>query len=206
MDLNVFSVSNAAPAGTVSVADSVFDATFNEDLVHQVVVAYMAGGRAGTKAQKTRAEVQASTAKPWRQKGLGRARAGSRASPIWRGGGATFAARPRSYEQKVNRRMYRTAIRSLLSELRRQERLVVVDDMTVVGPKTKLFAEKIRPFAASSLLIVCHEVEENLYLASRNLPWVAVCDDAALDPVSLVHFDKILMTKDALTAIQERLS
>lgn len=191
---------------SVAVSDATFSREYNEALVHQVVTAYMAGGRQGTVAQKTRSEVRGGGKKPWRQKGTGRARAGTIRSPIWTGGGVTFAAKPRSYEQKVNRKMYRAAMQVILSELVRQQRLVVVEEMTAATPKTKEFAAKL---AAQGLengaLIISDEVEQNLYLASRNLPKVEVRDAASVDPVSLVGHDKVVVTVAALKKIEEML-
>lgn len=186
----------------VTVVDAVLGVDFNEPLVHQVVSAYLAGGRAGTKAQKTRSEVSGGGKKPWRQKGTGRARAGTNRSPLWRSGGTTFAARPRSFGQKVNRKMWRGAMRSILSELVRQERLVVLGSVSVDEPKTKALAAQLAEHGGGRLLIVTEQVERNLYLAARNLPQVALCDSAALDPVMLVNADKVLVTVDALKRIE----
>ena len=193
-------VSNSGEA--VTVADAVLGAEFNEPLVHQVVTAYLAGGRAGTKAQKTRSEVSGGGKKPWRQKGTGRARAGTIRSPLWRGGGATFAAKPRSHAQKVNRKMWRSAMRAILSELVRQQRLEVSGGISVSEPKTKRLLEQLGPSAEGRILIVTEEVERNLYLAARNLPHVALCDSSALDPVMLVNADKVVVTVDALKRIE----
>jgi len=189
--------------GSVEVAESAFGKEFNEALVHQVVTAYLAGGRQGTKAQKTRSEVSGGGAKPFRQKGTGRARAGTTRSPIWRTGGVTFAAKPRSYDQKVNKKMYRAAMRSILSELVRQERLVVVENFSVEAPKTKQFLAKMKEFDLSNALVVTEEVDQNLYLSSRNVPHVDVIDAAGIDPVSLIGFDKVVMTLPALKKIEE---
>lgn len=188
--------------GSVEVAESAFGKEFNEALVHQVVTAYLAGGRQGTKAQKTRSEVSGGGAKPFRQKGTGRARAGTTRSPIWRTGGVTFAAKPRSYDQKVNKKMYRAAMRSILSELVRQERLVVVENFSVEAPKTKQFLAKMKEFDLSNALVVTEEVDQNLYLSSRNVPHVDVIDAAGIDPVSLIGFDKVVMTVPALKKIE----
>ncbi len=192
--------------GTVTVSDATFGGDFNESLVHQVVTAYMAGARAGTKAQKTRAQVRGGGAKPWNQKGSGRARAGSIRSPIWRGGGTTFAAVPRDHSQKVNRKMYRGAIRAILSELVRQERLVVVEDFAVDAPKTKQLLGKLKDMGLDNVLIVTNEVSENLYLAARNLHQVDVRDVAAVDPVSLIGFEKVLMSVGAVRSLEEWLA
>lgn len=191
---------------SLNVADAVFGQDFNETLVHQVVVAYMAAGRSGTSAQKTRAAVRGGGAKPFRQKGTGRARAGTSRSPIWRGGGIIFAATPRDYSQKVNKKAYRVAIRSILSELVRQERLVVVESFAVDSPKTRQLVEKLKAMDLDNVLIVSHEPDENLYLAARNLPKVDVFDAELVSPVSLVNFDKVVMTVDALRQFEERLS
>jgi large subunit ribosomal protein L4 len=189
----------------ITVSDATFAKDFNEALVHQVVVAYMAAGRQGTKAQKTRSEVRGGGKKPWRQKGTGRARAGTIRSPIWRSGGVTFAAKPRSYEQKVNRKMYRAAMRSILSELVRQERLIVVDDFSIDTPKTKAFTAKLADMGLSNVLILSENLDQNLHLASRNVPHVDVRDVAGLDPVSLVAHEKIVVTVPALKKIEEML-
>ncbi|MDN6296851.1 MAG: 50S ribosomal protein L4 [Halomonas sp.] len=201
MNLNL-----AAGAGTVEVADATFGKEFNEALVHQVVTAYLAGGRQGTRAQKNRSDVRGGGKKPWRQKGTGRARAGTIRSPIWRSGGVTFAARPQDHSQKVNRKMYRAAMRSILSELVRQERLVVVEEFAVDAPKTKQVAAKLKELELEKALIVTEDVDEKLYLAARNLPHVDVVDVAAADPVSLVAFDKVLITVSALRKFEEKLA
>lgn len=200
MNLNL-----AASGGSVEVSETAFGREFNEALVHQVVVAYMAGGRQGSKAQKTRAEVRGGGRKPWRQKGTGRARAGSIRSPIWRGGGTTFAARPQDHSQKVNRKMYRGALRCILSELVRQERLVVCEDFGLESPKTKDLLARLKDLQLDSVLIVSEEVDENLYLASRNLKAVDVRDVQGVDPVSLISHDKVLMTVGALRRLEEAL-
>lgn len=197
---------NIASGGTVTVSEVAFGKEFNEPLVHQVVTAYMAAGRQGSKAQKTRSEVRGGGKKPWRQKGTGRARAGTIRSPLWRSGGVTFAAKPRDFEQKVNRKMYRGAMRCILSELVRQDRLVVVDAFDVAEPKTKSLVAKLNTLGVQSALIVAGEVSENLYLASRNLPRVDVCDVQAADPVSLIAHEKVVVTVDALKKIEELLA
>ncbi|MCI0511045.1 LSU ribosomal protein L4P [Chromohalobacter marismortui] len=194
-----------AEAGTVEVSDATFGKEFNESLVHQVVTAYFAAGRQGTRAQKTRAEVRGGGKKPWRQKGTGRARAGTIRSPLWRSGGVTFAARPQDYTQKVNRKMYRAAMRSILSELVRQERLVVVDSFAVDAPKTKQLIAKLKDLDLEKALIVTEDIDEKLFLAARNIPYVDVVDVAAADPVSLVAFDKVLVTVSALRKFEEKL-
>jgi large subunit ribosomal protein L4 len=190
----------------LDISELVFGCEFNEPLIHQVVTSYRNAGRAGTKAQKTRSEVSGGGIKPWRQKGTGRARAGTTRSPIWRKGGVTFAAKPRGYDQKVNKKMYRGAIRSILSELLRMERLVVVDSLVIDSPKTKNFIEILEKLKINkNVLIVTDAVEENLYLASRNLPDVDVCDVSAMDPVSLVGCQTVLVTVPALKQIEELL-
>jgi large subunit ribosomal protein L4 len=200
MDLNV------QGGASIQVSDAVFGAEFKETLVHQVVTAFMAGARAGTKAQKTRSQVSGGGAKPWRQKGTGRARAGTTRSPIFRAGGVNFAAVPRSYEQKVNRKMYRGAICSILSELLRQERLVVVDNFTVDAPKTKEVMAKLKALDLSDVLIVTDALDENLLLATRNVYGVDVCAPQDINPVALVGFEKILVTSGALKQLEERLA
>ena len=190
----------------LQVSETTFGRDFNEALVHQVVVAYAAGARQGTRAQKTRSEVSGGGKKPWRQKGTGRARAGTIRSPIWRGGGVTFAAKPQDHSQKVNRKMYRGAIQSILSELVRQDRLVVVEKFGVDAPKTKELLTKLQALDLKDVLIVTPEVEENLFLAARNLYKVDVRDVTGIDPVSLIAFDKVLMTADAVKQIEEMLA
>lgn len=197
---------NTASGGTVTVSEVAFGKDFNEPLVHQVVTAFLAGGRQGSKAQKNRAAVSGGGRKPWRQKGTGRARAGTIRSPLWRGGGVTFAAQPRDFSQKVNRKMYRGALRCILSELVRQERLVVVDEFTVDTPKTKQVAEKLKGLELNNVLIVTDEVNENLYLAVRNLPKVDIRDTSGVDPVSLIAFEKVLITVPALKKLEEALA
>lgn len=199
-------VQNASGQDKLTVSDVAFGREFNENLVHQVVVAYLAAGRSGTRAQRTRAEVRGGGRKPWRQKGTGRARAGTIRSPIWRGGGKIFAARPQDHSQKVNKKMYRAAIRSILSELVRQERLVVMESFDLDQPKTRVLAERLRELGLDNVLIVTEDVTESLYLAARNLPKVDVRDTAAVDPVSLVGYDKVLITVPALRQIEEWLS
>ena len=188
--------------------DALFARDFNEALVHQVVTAYQAGGRAGTRAQKTRAEVAGSTAKPWRQKGTGRARVGSKRNPIWRGGGVTFAAKPQNWSQKVNKKMYKAAMLNILSELIRSERLVLVEEFTMTEPKTKEFIAKLAGLNVQneSVLLVTEAVDFPLYLSARNVPHVLLLDVEAIDPVSLVGFDKVVMTKQALESVKELLA
>jgi large subunit ribosomal protein L4 len=203
MDLNV---QTAKGAQTLSVSDDVFGADFKEALIHQVVTAQMAAARTGTKAQKNRAAVRGGGAKPFRQKGTGRARAGTSRSPIWRSGGVNFAATPRNFAQKVNRKMFRGAIRSILSELNRQERLVVVDDIKVSAPKTKELVGKLQEMDLSDVLIVTQDADENLYLAARNLYGVDVCEVSEIDPVSLVAYEKVMITEAAVKKLEERLA
>ncbi|RDX35240.1 50S ribosomal protein L4 [Kangiella sp. HD9-110m-PIT-SAG06] len=191
--------------GALKVSEVAFGREFNESLVHQVVVAYMAAARAGTRAQKNRSAVSGGGKKPWRQKGTGRARAGTIRSPLWRKGGVTFAAQPQDYTQKVNRKMYRGAIQSILSELVRQERLIVVEEFAVSAPKTKELVGKLKELDAKEALIVTEEVNENLFLASRNLHKVDVRDVQAIDPVSLIGFDKVVMTVAAVKKVEEML-
>jgi large subunit ribosomal protein L4 len=190
----------------ISVSDAVFAADYKESLVHQVVTAYMAAARAGTKAQKNRSAVRGGGAKPWKQKGSGRARAGTSRSPIWRAGGVTFAAQPRDYSQKVNRKMYRAAIRSILSELARQGRLVVVDDITVDAPKTKQMLSKLNDIGVSNTLIITETGDEKLYLSARNLPYVEITDIAGLNPVNLMRYENVIVTVGTVRAVEEWLS
>lgn len=192
-------------SGALEVSETTFGLEFNEALVHQVVVAYAAGARAGTRAQKTRSEVSGGGAKPWRQKGTGRARAGTSRGPIWRTGGVTFAAKPQDHSQKVNRKMYRGAIKSILSELVRQERLVVVENFAVETPKTKELVAKLNALELKDVLIVTPDVDENLFLSARNLYKVDVRDVDGIDPVSLVGFEKVLMTASAVKQLEEML-
>lgn len=208
MELQVKNTSGAV-TGQLTVADEVFARTFNEPLVHQIVVAYQAGGRAGTRAQKTRAEVRGGGAKPWRQKGTGRARAGSSRGPIWRGGGVTFAAKPQDHSQKVNKKMYRAAIRSIFSELLRQDRLLVVEALELPEIKTKQMIAQLTMLGLAGqrrVLLVSEEIDLNLYLSARNLGHVALSDVAALDPVSLVGADTVVITAGALQRVGEWLA
>ncbi|ALF59289.1 50S ribosomal protein L4 [Psychrobacter urativorans] len=190
----------------VELSDTAFGREFNEALVHQVVTAYLAGGRQGTRAQKTRAEVSGGGIKPWRQKGTGRARAGSIRSPIWRGGGRAFAAKPQDWSQKVNRKMYRGAMQCILAELIRQERLILVEELTISAPKTKELIAKLSELNAPRALIITKEVDENLYLAARNIPHVNVLDTSEVDPVSLIAFDKVIMSVEAAKQFEEALA
>lgn len=187
----------------INVSDDIFSAEYNEDLVHQAVTAYLAGGRQGTKATKGRSDVKGGGAKPWRQKGTGRARAGTSNSPIWRSGGMTFAARPRNYNQKLNKKMVRAAYASIFSELIRQERIHVVKDFAVKEPKTKLALEHLNKLSISSALVITEEADKNLYLSVRNLPHVDVTELGGLDPVSLLKYENVVVTKDAMGAIEE---
>lgn len=205
MELNIAAFGNSK-GGKVTVSDSAFGREFNEDLVHQAVVAYQAAGRQGSKAQKTRSQVRGGGRKPWKQKGSGRARAGSIRSPLWRGGGKIFAAVPRDHSQKLNRKMYRAALSSIYSELARQERLVVVDSFAVEAPKTKALIEKLNSLKLENVLIISEEVDQNLYLSARNLPSVEVRDVHGADPVSLIGFEKVLVTLPALKKIEEVLA
>lgn len=206
MGLYIPALNEGDSAGQLEVADAVFGQAFNETLVHQLVVRYMAGGRAGTKAQKTRSDVSGGGIKPWRQKGTGRARSGTTRSPIWRTGGVTFAARPRSYEQKLNKKMFRVGIKSILSELLRQERLVVSKDILPGTPKTKELVAKLKSLDAKRVVIIVEQLDVNLALAARNIPYVEVVEAINLSPVLLVSADKVIATPEALKIIEERLS
>jgi large subunit ribosomal protein L4 len=192
-------------AAELQVSEAAFGHKFNEALVHQVITAYRNAGRSGTKAQKSRAEVSGGGKKPWSQKGTGQARAGSNRSPIWVGGGKTFAAKPRSFEQKVNRKMYRGALRSMLSELARTERLVATDALALEAPRTKLLVGQLKAWSLESVLIVVEATDEKLFLAARNLPHVEVIEASALNPLSLARHDKVLMTVGAVKMLEERL-
>lgn len=206
MSLQIPAISDSDSAQAVDVSEAVFGQSFNEALVHQLVTAYMAAGRAGTKAQKSRSDVRGGGAKPWRQKGNGRARSGTIRSPIWRTGGVTFAARPRSYKQKINRKMYRVGLRSVLSELLRQGRLVISESIFPDQPKTKLLACKLRENDADRALIVTDQLDDNLMLSSRNIVGVDVCAVEAINPILLVGAEKVIMTKQAVMNLQERLA
>ena len=205
MELSVVKPGNKA-AGTVAVSEANFAREYNEALVHQVVTAYLSGARQGTRAQKTRSEVAGGGKKPWRQKGTGRARAGTIRSPIWRSGGVTFAAKPQDHSQKVNRKMYRAAMRSILSELARTDRLMIVEALDVEQPKTKLLVEALKGYGVDNVLIVADNVDKNLYLASRNLHKVDVRDVEGADPVSLIAYDKVMITVDAVKKFEETLA
>lgn len=205
MELPVMTQTGAPSKSSVQVSEELFSCPFNEGLVHQVVTAYMAGGRAGTKAQKTRSAVRGGGIKPWKQKGTGRARAGSIRSPLWRGGGKVFAASPRSYQQKVNRKMYRQALRSIFSELIRQERLVVVDQFTVDTHRTKDLISKLSDLKVKKVLIIIDQDDENLLLASGNVPHVNISELNYVDPVSLIASEHVLVTVDMLKKLEEKL-
>lgn len=205
MELNIATLEGGS-AGKVQVSEATFGRAFNEDLVHQAVTAYLSGGRQGSRAQKNRSDVRGGGRKPWKQKGSGRARAGSTRSPIWRTGGVTFAARPQDHSQKLNRKMYRAALQSILSELARQDRLVIVENIQLEQPKTKLLQQKLSALNLDSVLIISDEISENLYLSARNLPNVDVRDVSGADPVSLVRFDKVLITVSAMKKFEEVLA
>lgn len=205
MELSIVKPGNEA-AGTLSVSDANFDREYNEDLVHQVVTSYLAGARQGTRGQKNRAAVSGGGKKPWRQKGTGRARAGTIRSPLWRSGGVTFAAKPQDHSVKVNRKMYRAALKTIMSELARQQRLVVVEALDLDAPKTKLLVSQLESYGVHSALLVSGEINENLYLASRNLQKVDVRDVNGIDPVSLLAHDKVIVTVDAVKKIEEMLA
>ena len=194
-------------AATVAAADTIFGRDFNEPLIHQVVVAYQANARSGNRAQKDRSEVRHTTKKPFRQKGTGRARAGMSSSPLWRGGGRIFPNKPdENFSHKVNRKMYRAGMCSILSQLAREERLMVVESLALEAPKTKLLVGRLKALGEGSVLVLTDTFDENLLLASRNLPHVLVLEARHADPVSLVHFDKVLITKGALAQVQEMLA
>ena len=205
MSLQIPVVKNGQSEEPVAVSEVVFGQNFNEPLVHQLVVAYMAAGRSGTKGQKSRSDVSGGGAKPWRQKGGGRARAGTTRGPLWRTGGVTFAASNRSYKQKLNKKMYRAAMRSIFSELLRQDRLIVTDDVFPSAPKTKELFGKLKNLGAENTLIITDAVNVDLFLAARNLPQVEVCTADSLSPVSLVHSDKVIVTTQAVKNLEVRL-
>ena len=206
MELKVINEKGEAQK-SVDASEALFGRSYNEALVHQVVVAYQANGRQGTRAQKTRAEVRHSTKKPWRQKGTGRARAGMTSSPLWRGGGRIFPNNPdENFTQKINRKMYRAGMAAILSQLVREERLSVIDGLTLSEPKTKLLAGKLRTLGLEHVLILTDALDENLYLSSRNLPNVMVLEARHADPVSLMRFEKVLVTKAAVKHLEEALA
>ena len=192
-------------SGSIEIADTAFSVDFNEPLVHQVITAFLSGGRAGTKAQKSRSEASGGGAKPWRQKGTGRARAGTIRSPIWVGGGRTFAAKPRNFSQKINRKMYRGAMRSMLSELIRQNRLFIVKSIDIKNSKTRDLTKILKKHDLESVLIIIENYDENIFLASRNLPNVSVCDVKSMNPVALIRYEKVLVTKKSIRMIEEYL-
>lgn len=199
-------ISGASSPNAIQVEDKVFAEKFKEDLIHQVVQAYRAGARSGTKAQKSRSEVRGGGAKPWRQKGTGRARAGTIRSPLWRGGGVTFAAKPRDFTQKVNKKMYCGAMRSILSELIRQDRLIVVENFATATGKTRDLVKKLNDFKIKEVLIVTDNIDTNLYLAARNVQKIDVCGVSDINPVNLISFDKVLFTAAALKKVEEKFS
>ncbi|MBE9526311.1 MAG: 50S ribosomal protein L4 [Proteobacteria bacterium] len=205
MELNLTTASGNASKKTLEVSEETFNKDFNEALVHQVVTAYLAGGRAGTKGQKNRAAVSGGGAKPWRQKGTGRARSGTIRSPIWRSGGTTFAAKNRDFSQKVNRKMYRSAMISIVSELVRQDRLVVLTDLKMDGPKTKELADQLKALSTKNALIVTADFEQNIYLSSRNLINIEYTDAQNINPVNLVRYEKVIITADAVKKVEEML-
>ncbi len=206
MGLHIPAINENDLSGNFDVSESVFGQSYNETLIHQLVVRYMAGSRAGTKSQKTRSDVSGGGSKPWRQKGTGRARSGTTRSPVWRTGGVAFAARPRSYDQKLNKKMFRVGIKSILSELLRQERLVVSSDILSVTSKTKDLFNKLKTVDANRILIVVEAINVNLALASRNIPYVEVIEAINLNPVLLVSADKVIATPGALKLLEERLA
>ncbi|MFK5913560.1 MAG: 50S ribosomal protein L4 [Woeseiaceae bacterium] len=206
MELKLTTATGKASTKSIEVSDANFSREFNESLVHQAVTGYLAGARSGTKAQKTRSDVRGGGKKPWKQKGTGRARSGTIRSPIWRSGGVTFAARPKDWSQKLNRKMYRAAIQSILSELVRTERLVVVDGFAVDAPKTKDMIERLDKLGTNNVMIVTADLSDNLFLSTRNLHQVGVCDANNIDPVSLIRFEKVIMTADAVKKIEEALA
>lgn len=203
MELALTTAGGKASSKTVAVADTAFDREFNEGLVHQLVTAYLAGGRSGTRAQKSRSDVRGGGAKPFRQKGTGRARSGTIRSPLWRGGGKTFASRNQDWSQKINKKQYRAGMRAILSELVRQERLVVVEKLDVAEPKTKQLVEQLGKLGLDSTMIVVDSMDQNLFLAARNLHKVGLSEAGVIDPVNLVKYDKVLVTVPALKKLEE---
>lgn len=206
MSLQIPGINQQDPSDSIDVSDEIFGRPFNEALVHQLVTRHLAGARSGTKAQKNRSAVSGGGAKPFRQKGTGRARAGTTRSPLWRTGGVTFAANPRSFDQKLNKKMYKSGVKSIFSELLRQNRLVISNDLVPTSPKTKAFKLQLKGFDKQKLLIVVDELSENLVLASRNIPYVEVSSVESLDPVQLVAAESVIINKGALKQIEERLS
>ena len=205
MELKVTKADGKPSSKHVVLNNDVFGYAFNESLVHQAVTAYMATGRAGTRAQKTRAEVRGGGAKPWRQKGTGHARAGTIRSPLWRGGGRTFAAKTRDFSQKLNKKMYSRAMRSIVSELVRQDRIIVLDDFVIDEPKTRLLVQKLKDLGVDSVLIVTDSLNDNLLLSARNLHKVGLCEAGYIDPMNLIRFEKILFTVPAIKKVEEML-
>lgn len=207
MELTMIVPGKAKAAGNVSVSEATFDQAFNPSLIHQVVTAYLAGSRAGTRGQKNRSAVSGGGKKPWRQKGTGNARAGTIRSPLWRGGGVTFAAGTQNHKQKVNKKMYRQAIRSILSELIRQQRLVVLEALNIAEPKTKLMVNLLNELqmADQTVLFVTDDLDEKVYLAARNLHKVAMIDVTEVSPVNLIRYDKVVVTKSVISALEEKL-
>lgn len=204
MEIALTTATGKASTKKVEIADSAFARKANDGLVHQIVTAYLAGARAGTRAQKTRSEVRGGGAKPWKQKGTGRARSGTIRSPIWRSGGQTFAAKPQDWSQKVNRKQYRVGMSSILSELVRQERLIVVDKFDVAEPKTKLLADQLAKLGLGrKVTIIVEEMNENLYFAARNIPYIGLSEAASIDPVNLIQYEKVLITVPALKKLEE---
>lgn len=206
MELKLTTATGKASTKSIEVSDANFSREFNEALVHQAVTGYLAGARAGTRAQKTRSEVSGGGKKPWKQKGTGRARSGTIRSPIWRSGGVTFAAKPKDWSQKLNRKMYRAAIQSILSELVRTDRLVVVESFTFDAPKTKDLIERLDKLGTNNVMIVTEDMSDNLFLSARNLHNVGICSANNIDPVSLIRFEKVIMTAEAVKKIEETLA
>lgn len=206
MELQLRQASKKKARGKISVSDHIFGSEYKEALVHQAVVAFMAAGRAGTRAQKTRSEVRGSGRKPWRQKGTGRARVGNARNPIWRGGGVTFAAKPKDFSQKLNKKMYRGAMRSIFAEMVRQERLVIVDKLPVKSPKTKDMLALLKLLGLHDVLIVSTEITDNLILSTRNIQHVDFIDVREVNPYILIRYENLLITKSALVKIEELLA
>ena len=205
MELKLTTASGQASTKTVELSEDTFNKDYNEALIHQVVTAYLAGGRSGTKGQKNRSAVRGGGAKPWRQKGTGRARSGTIRSPIWRSGGTTFAAGNRDFSQKVNRKMYRSAMISIVSELVRQERILVLEELKMAGPKTKELAVQLKALDCQNALIVTQDFDQNIYLSSRNLINIEYSDARHINPVNLVRYDKVVITAEAVKTVEEML-
>ncbi len=206
MELALTTATGKTSKKTVDLSEAIFSADFNEDLVHQAVTSYLAGARSGTRAQKNRSDVRGGGKKPWRQKGTGRARSGTIRSPIWRSGGVTFAARPQDFSKKLNKKMYRAAMRSIFSELLRNDRLIVIDDFKMETPKTKELSAKLDALGVEKVLLITHDLNEALFLSARNLYKVGICEVGYIDPVSLVRFEKVLMTVSAIKKLEELLA